>query len=62
MCRNDKDPWRRWRSIAGKSAAETKCFSSRREREGGGREREAADVDTTGAPTGLNVSPCQRLG
>ena len=40
-----------------------------REREGGragerGREggREAADVDTTRAPTGLNFSPCQRLG
>ena len=32
----------------------------------GGRERnegrEAADVDTTRAPTGLNLSPCQRLG
>ena len=30
-----------------------------RERDGG---REAADVDTTRAPTGLNLSPCQRLG
>ena len=26
------------------------------------RRREAADVDTTRAPTGLNLSPCQRLG
>ena len=30
-----------------------------RERDGG---REEADVDTTRAPTGLNLSPCQRLG
>ena len=30
-----------------------------REREGG---REAADVDTTRAPIGLNLHPCQRLG
>ena len=29
------------------------------ERDGG---REAADVDTTLAPSGLNSSPCQRLG
>ena len=36
-----------------------------RGREGGrerGRGREAADVDTTRAPIGLNLETCQRLG
>ena len=28
----------------------------------GERGREAADVDTMRVPTGLNLSPCQRLG
>ena len=49
----------------GKTLNSLQHFNAGRERRGG-RERdggrEATDVDTTRAPTGLNLSPCQQLG